>query len=131
MFYVNPENWSPFAPNGFAGVMKGVSAVFFAYIGFDALSTTAEECKNPRVTLPIAMIYSLVICTILYFAIALVLTGMVSINSRCRRSAGVCVRPERSESSVGCGRHRRLVRSSRMRRFSLFSKSVSRVSGWR
>jgi APA family basic amino acid/polyamine antiporter len=76
--YVNPDNWSPFAPNGITGVLKGVSAVFFAYIGFDALSTTAEECKNPRRDLPIAMILSLVICTILYIAIALVLTGMVS-----------------------------------------------------
>lgn len=76
--YVSTDNWSPFAPNGVAGVMKGVSAVFFAYIGFDALSTTAEECKNPRRDLPIAMILSLVICTILYIALALVLTGMVS-----------------------------------------------------
>lgn len=76
--YVNPANWSPFAPNGVEGVLKGVSAVFFAYIGFDALSTTAEECKNPRRDLPIAMILSLIICTILYIAIALVLTGMVS-----------------------------------------------------
>lgn len=78
MFYVNPANWSPFAPNGFSGVMKGVSAVFFAYIGFDALSTTAEECNNPRRDLPRAMIYSLVICTILYCSLALVLTGMIS-----------------------------------------------------
>ncbi len=76
--YVNPSNWSPFAPNGVEGVLKGVSAVFFAYIGFDALSTTAEECRNPRRDLPLAMIFSLVICTILYIAIALVLTGMVS-----------------------------------------------------
>ena len=76
--YVQPENWSPFAPNGVEGVMKGVAAVFFAYIGFDALSTTAEECKNPRRDLPIAMILSLIICTILYIALALVLTGMVS-----------------------------------------------------
>ncbi len=76
--YVQPENWSPFAPNGVSGVMKGVAAVFFAYIGFDALSTTAEECKNPRRDLPIAMILSLVICTVLYIALALVLTGMVS-----------------------------------------------------
>ena len=76
--YVNPGNWSPFAPNGVAGVLKGVSAVFFAYIGFDALSTTAEECRNPRRDLPKAMIFSLVICTVLYVALALVLTGMVS-----------------------------------------------------
>lgn len=76
--YVNPDNWSPFAPNGITGVLKGVSAVFFAYIGFDALSTTAEECKNPQRDLPRAMIYSLVICTILYIALALVLTGVIS-----------------------------------------------------
>jgi amino acid transporter len=77
-FYVNPDNWSPFAPNGITGVLKGVSAVFFAYIGFDAISTTAEECKNPQRDLPKAMIYSLVICTLLYVAITLVLTGMVN-----------------------------------------------------
>ncbi len=76
--YVQPENWSPFAPNGAAGVLKGVSAVFFAYIGFDALATTAEEAKNPSRDLPRAMILSLVICTILYIALALVITGMVS-----------------------------------------------------
>lgn len=79
-FYVNPSNWSPFAPNGIGGVLKGVSAVFFAYIGFDAISTTAEECKNPQRDLPKAMILSLLICTLLYIAITLVLTGMV--NSR-------------------------------------------------
>lgn len=76
--YVNPANWSPFAPNGVEGVLKGVSAVFFAYIGFDALSTTAEECNNPQRDLPRAIILSLVICTVLYIAIALTLTGMVS-----------------------------------------------------
>ncbi len=76
--YVNPGNWSPFAPNGAEGVLKGVSAVFFAYIGFDALATTAEEAKNPTKDLPKAMILSLVICTILYILLALVITGMVS-----------------------------------------------------
>jgi amino acid transporter len=76
-FYINPENWSPFSPNGFNGIMKGVSAVFFAYIGFDAISTTAEECKNPQRDLPRGMIYSLIICTVLYAVLALVLTGMV------------------------------------------------------
>lgn len=64
-------------PNGFEGVLKGVSAVFYAYIGFDAISTTAEECKNPQRDLPRGMIYSLIICTVLYILIALVLTGMV------------------------------------------------------
>lgn len=77
-FYVNPDNWSPFAPNGFAGVMKGVAGVFFAYIGFDAISTTAEECKNPKRDLPMSMILALAITTILYVVISLVLTGMVS-----------------------------------------------------
>jgi basic amino acid/polyamine antiporter, APA family len=77
-FYVTPANWHPFLPNGFGGVMKGVSGVFFAYIGFDAISTTAEECENPQRDLPRGMIYSLVICTVLYILIALVLTGMVS-----------------------------------------------------
>jgi amino acid transporter len=80
-FYVKTENWTPFLPNGFGGVMSGVAAVFFAYIGFDALSTTAEECKDPYKTLPRGMIYSLLICTVLYIIIALVLTGMVSYKS--------------------------------------------------
>lgn len=76
-FYVNPANWSPFAPNGISGILKGVSAVFFAYIGFDAISTTAEEAKDPQKDLPKAMIYALVLCTALYIIITLVLTGMV------------------------------------------------------
>jgi amino acid transporter len=76
-FYVKPENWSPFAPNGISGVLKGVSGVFFAYIGFDAISTTAEECKNPRRDLPVSMFYALLITTILYVLVSLVLTGMV------------------------------------------------------
>lgn len=76
-YYVNPTNWSPFTPTGFSGIMKGVSAVFFAYIGFDAISTTAEECKNPQRDLPRGMIYSLIICTVIYVLLALVLTGMV------------------------------------------------------
>ena len=77
-FYIKPGNWSPFAPHGLTGVLKGVSGVFFAYIGFDAISTTAEECKNTRRDLPRAIIYSLIITTILYVSISLVLTGMVN-----------------------------------------------------
>ncbi|GAB3539020.1 hypothetical protein GCM10027443_35050 [Pontibacter brevis] len=76
-FYVSTENWTPFAPNGLSGIMKGVSAVFFAYIGFDAISTTAEECENPQRDLPRAMIFALIICTVLYVVLALILTGMV------------------------------------------------------
>lgn len=77
-FYVSPANWNPFMPNGFTGVLQGVSAVFYAYIGFDAISTTAEECRNPQRDLPRGMIYALLICTVLYILIALVLTGMVN-----------------------------------------------------
>ena len=79
--YVNPGNWTPFTPEGFGGIMKGVSAVFFAYIGFDAISTTAEECKNPQRDLPKGMINSLIICTVVYVLLALVLTGMVNYKS--------------------------------------------------
>ena len=78
VFYVKPANWSPFAPNGVTGMLKGIAAVFFAFIGFDAISTTAEECHNPQRDLPRATILVLIICTILYVAIAFVLTGMVS-----------------------------------------------------
>jgi len=78
IFYVDTANWHPFAPNGVGGVLKGVSAVFFAYIGFDAISTTAEECKDPQRDLPRGMMWAIIICTILYIAIALVLTGMVN-----------------------------------------------------
>lgn len=75
--FIRPENWSPFMPNGWQGVFSGAALIFFAYIGFDAVSTTAEEAKNPARDLPIGMIGSLIICTILYIAIAAVLTGMV------------------------------------------------------
>ncbi|WP_310556391.1 amino acid permease [Flavobacterium sp.] len=77
-FYIDINNWTPFMPNGFSGVMGGVSAVFFAYIGFDAVSTLAEESKNPQRDLPRGMIYSLVVCTVVYIILALVITGMVS-----------------------------------------------------
>ena len=76
-YYVNPDNWTPFTPNGVSGILKGVSAVFFAYIGFDAISTTAEECKDPQRDLPRGMIYSLIICAVIYVLVALVLTGMI------------------------------------------------------
>ncbi|ULQ57709.1 amino acid permease [Flavihumibacter rivuli] len=72
------DNWTPFLPNGMSGVLKGVSAVFFAYIGFDAISTTAEECADPQRDMPRGMIYSLVLCTIIYVVTTLVITGMVN-----------------------------------------------------
>jgi basic amino acid/polyamine antiporter, APA family len=76
-FYIHPEHWHPFAPNGISGVLKGVSGVFFAYIGFDAISTTAEECYEPQKDLPRAMLYSLFITTAFYILISMTLTGMV------------------------------------------------------
>ena len=77
--YVNPANWSPFAPYGWSGIMTGAAVVFFAYIGFDAVSTTAEEAKNPSRDLPIGIIASLVICTLLYLIVAGILSGIVPV----------------------------------------------------
>jgi APA family basic amino acid/polyamine antiporter len=75
--YIRPENWQPFAPNGFKGISSAAAIIFFAYIGFDAISTAAEETREPQRNLPIGIIASLVVCTVLYIAVALVLTGMV------------------------------------------------------
>ncbi|MCX7943200.1 MAG: amino acid permease [Deltaproteobacteria bacterium] len=80
LFYVRPENWTPFAPNGWAGIHAGAAIVFFAYIGFDAVSTAAEETVNPARNLPIGIIGSLIICTIIYILVAAVLTGMVPLS---------------------------------------------------
>lgn len=76
-FAVEPANWHPFMPNGFAGVGAAAAVIFFAYVGFDAVSTTAEEARNPQRDVPIGILVSLIICTILYIAVALVLTGIV------------------------------------------------------
>jgi basic amino acid/polyamine antiporter, APA family len=75
-FYVKPSNWTPFAPNGGAGILAGASIIFFAYIGFDAVSTTAEEARNPQRDMPIGMIASLIICTVIYILVTAVLTGI-------------------------------------------------------
>ena len=75
-FYVKPDNWVPFAPNGFEGIFAGAFLIFFAYIGFDALATAAEECKNPQKDLPKGIIGSLLITTVVYMLVALILTGM-------------------------------------------------------
>jgi basic amino acid/polyamine antiporter, APA family len=75
-FMVNPSNWHPFTPNGFAGLMSGAAIVFFAFIGFDAVSTTAEETRNPQRDMPIGIIASLIICTVLYVLMSTVLTGI-------------------------------------------------------
>jgi APA family basic amino acid/polyamine antiporter len=76
-YYVKPDNWSPFAPNGFAGIAGAAAIIFFAYIGFDAVSTAAEESRNPQRDMPRAILGSLAICTLIYMAVAAVLTGML------------------------------------------------------
>jgi APA family basic amino acid/polyamine antiporter len=75
-FIVHPTNWQPYVPNGFAGVMSGAAIIFFAFIGFDAVSTTAEETRNPQRNMPIGIIASLIICTLLYVLMGTVLTGI-------------------------------------------------------
>jgi APA family basic amino acid/polyamine antiporter len=79
--YIRPENWTPFAPNGFKGVSSAAAIIFFAYIGFDAISTAAEEARNPQRDMPIGIIASLIVCTVLYVAVAVVLTGMARWNT--------------------------------------------------
>jgi basic amino acid/polyamine antiporter, APA family len=76
-FYVKPDNWVPFMPFGFSGVASGAATVFFAYIGFDAVSTAAEEVRNPQRSMPIGIITSLAVCTVLYIIVSLILTGIV------------------------------------------------------
>jgi APA family basic amino acid/polyamine antiporter len=86
LFYINPDNWHPFIPEntgdpkhfGWSGVLHGASIVFFAYIGFEAVSTAAQEAKNPQRDIPIGILGSLTICTVLYILVSLVLTGIVS-----------------------------------------------------
>lgn len=77
IWYVKPANWTPFMPFGFNGVMTGAATIFFAYLGFDAVSTAAEEVKNPKKDLPIGIIASLAICTALYIVVSAILTGIV------------------------------------------------------
>lgn len=77
MHYIHPSNYHPFAPNGWSGILTGGSIIFFTYIGFDSVSTAAEEAKNPQRDLPIGIIATLVVCTVLYISVAVVLTGIV------------------------------------------------------
>src|SRR5438093_6881111 len=75
---IHPANYHPLAPNGWPGILTGGSIVFFTYIGFDSVSTAAEECRNPQRDLPVGIISTLVICASLYIAVALVLTGIAN-----------------------------------------------------
>ena len=79
--HIHPENWAPFAPNGMKGISSAAAIIFFAYIGFDAVSTAAEETRNPQRDMPIGILASLIICTVLYVAVAAVLTGMAKCNT--------------------------------------------------
>ncbi|EUJ31661.1 amino acid permease [Listeria floridensis FSL S10-1187] len=88
-FYVKPDNWTPFLPFGFNGVITGASMVFFAYIGFDAVSTASEEVKNPQRNMPIGIIASLAVCTLLYILLSAVLTGVISYDKLVGVSAPV------------------------------------------
>jgi basic amino acid/polyamine antiporter, APA family len=88
-FMVHPTNWQPFLPNGVGGMMSGAAIVFFAFIGFDAVSTTAEETKNPQRDMPIGIIASLIICTVLYVLMAGVITGMRTYTTYLGDSAAV------------------------------------------
>ncbi len=121
--YVEPANWSPFLPYGFAGVSAAAAVVFFAYIGFDAVSTTAEEAKNPSRDLPVGIIASLVICTVLYLAVAGILSGIIPVvavqgrRAVPERAGGLCARAHQHELGVspgvgrrGRGHHQRAAR---------------------
>jgi len=79
--YIHPANWHPYMPHGFGGVLTGGSIIFFTYIGFDSVSTAAEECKQPQRDLPIGIIATLIVCTVLYLSVAICLTGLVPWNS--------------------------------------------------
>src|SRR6202789_3832411 len=75
--FIHPENYHPFSPNGWSGVLAGGSIIFFTYIGFDSVSTASEECKNPRRDVPVGILATLLVCTVLYIGVAVVLTGLV------------------------------------------------------
>lgn len=79
-FYIKPENWTPFCPMGIKGILMGAFAMFYAYIGFDAISTAAEETKNPQKNLPIGLIGSLIVCSLIYCFVTVVLTGMLPMS---------------------------------------------------
>lgn len=79
--FIHPGNYHPFSPNGFSGILAGGSIIFFTYIGFDSVSTASEECRNPQRDVPIGILATLIVCTILYMGVAAVLTGLVSWQS--------------------------------------------------
>ena len=98
--HVEPTNWEPYAPYGWSGVMGAAAVVFFAYIGFDAVSTTAEEAKNPQRDLPIGIIASLLICTVLYIAVAAVLSGIIPVTEYRSNEASLPGAPMQSPEQI-------------------------------
>ena len=108
--FIHPGNYHPFSPNGFTGVLAGGSIIFFTYIGFDSVSTASEECKNPRRDVPIGIIATLIICTLLYVAVALVLTGMVPWQSIIGDSAAPVVNALKRVSLLPGGHRLHIVR---------------------
>jgi APA family basic amino acid/polyamine antiporter len=98
--YVNPTNWHPYYPYGWPGVLAAGAVVFFAYIGFDAVSTTAEEAKNPKRDLPIGIISSLVICTLLYIAVAAILSGIMPVTHYRSNVEGLPATPVEAQGDV-------------------------------
>ena len=99
--YINRDNWHPFAPMGWSGVLTGGSIIFFTYIGFDSVSTAAEEAKNPQRDLPIGIIATLIVCTLLYIGVAIVLTGVVHWQSLLDDAAPVANSLKRLVTSSG------------------------------
>ncbi len=99
--YINRDNWHPFAPMGWSGVLTGGSIIFFTYIGFDSVSTAAEEAKNPQRDLPIGIIATLIVCTLLYIGVAIVLTGVVNWQSLLDDAAPVANSLKRLVTSSG------------------------------
>ncbi len=88
MNYVKPTNWHPFAPNGFSGIGAGAAIIFFAYIGFDAVSTCAEECKDPGRDMPIGIMGSLLVCTVIYGVVAAIFSGLIPYSALTKLTEG-------------------------------------------
>jgi APA family basic amino acid/polyamine antiporter len=108
--FIHGSNYRPFSPNGFTGILAGGSIIFFTYIGFDSVSTASEECKNPKRDVPIGIIATLVVCTILYIGVALVLTGMVNWKSIVGDSAAPVVNALKRVSLTPGGHRLHIVR---------------------
>jgi len=104
MEFIHPTNWHPFLPEGWAGVLTGGSIIFFTYIGFDSVSTAAEEAKNPQRDIPFGIIATLLICTVLYIGVAVTLTGLVNWRTMMDDAAPVVNALKRLSSEPGAGR---------------------------